>query len=114
MRRFETPLRRILLRWRSFDDAFYRERYPEVAAKMNPFLHYLLHGAAEGRKPCAWFDPDYYLARSAAARERGGDPFVDYLKYGRNELSSPHPLVDGRARRGPVTGGSLFGCDPTR
>ena len=80
---------------------------------MHPFLHYLLHGAAEGRKPTAWFDPDYYLARSAEARGRGGDPFVDYLEHGCKDGVSPHPLVDGRFRaQSDAVEGSLFGCDP--
>ena len=105
--------RGLLLRWKHFDDAFYRKKYPEVvAAGMNPFLHYLLHGASEGRKPCAWFEPDYYLARSKAARERGGDPFLDDLKHGRRERSSPHPLWDGSASPGAVAKGSLFGSEP--
>ncbi len=113
MRSFKTSYRRVLTRWLHFDAGFYRERYPDViAARMNPFLHYLLHGAAEGRKPAPWFDPDYYLARSAEARRRGGDPFVDYLAYGRKEGASLHPLVDGSvAKTMPAAQGSLFGCD---
>ncbi len=111
MRRFPATYRRILLRHRFFDSAFYAQRYPDViAARMRPFLHYLLHGAAEGRKPNAWFDPDYYLARSAEASQRGGDPFLDYLLYGRKEHASPHPLVNGSAAAGGPAQGSLFGC----
>jgi hypothetical protein len=105
--------RGIFLRWRYFDQAFYRARYPEVAAaKMHPFLHYVLHGASEGRKPCAWFDPQYYLSLSKAAGNRGGDPFLDYLKHGRREGSSPHPLFDGKASAGHAMEGSLFRCGP--
>jgi hypothetical protein len=121
VRRFKTSYRRLFQRRGHFDSVFYLERYPDVgAAGMHPFAHYLLHGAAEGRKPNPRFDPDYYLARSPAARQRGGDPFVDYLAYGRGEGSSPHPLVDGTrsasksAGRGPApppAEGSLFGCD---
>ncbi len=109
MRRFKTSYRRILLRRKFFDAAFYRQRYPDVAsAGMNAFAHYLLHGAAEGRKPNPWFDPDYYLARSATARKRDGDPFVDYLAYGKSEGASPHPLGVGG---GDVAReGSLFEC----
>jgi hypothetical protein len=115
VRRFKTSYRRLSLRLKLFDTAFYRRRYPDVAAAgMHPFVHYLLHGAAEGRKPNRWFDPDYYLARSAEARKRGGDPFLDYLDHGRREGASPHPLRDGRVqdgRAGPALEGSLFGCD---
>ena len=46
---------------RLFDADFYLDRYPDVrAAGMNPLLHYILHGAAEERKPNAWFQPEYY------------------------------------------------------
>ena len=93
VRRFKTSYRRILLRKKFFDAEFYRQRYPDVIeARMHPFVHYLLHGAAEGRKPAAWFEPDYYLARYPSARQRGGDPFLDYLVRGRREGLSTHPL----------------------
>jgi hypothetical protein len=112
VRRFKTSYRRLLQRRRHFDSAFYLLRYPDVGvARMHPFTHYLMHGAAEGRKPNPWFDPDYYLDRSPAARGRGGDPFIDYLAHGRREGSSSHMLVEGGARKGAATEGSLFGCD---
>jgi hypothetical protein len=117
VRRFKTSYRRLFERRRGFDAAFYSARYPDVgAAGMHPFAHYLLHGAAEGRKPNPRFDPDYYLDRSPEARQRGGDPFVDYLARGRRQGASPHPLVDGRAveggtHTGAIAEGSLFGCD---
>ncbi len=127
MSRFKTSVRRLFLRRRLFDPAFYLERYPDVAAaRVHPLAHYLLNGAAEGRKPNAWFDPDYYLARSPQARRRvdldGRDPFVDFLEHGAQEKSSTHPLYDGAhpgaPRRGqlstapgPVTEGAQFTCD---
>jgi hypothetical protein len=123
VRRFKTSVRRLFLRRKLFDPAFYLERYPDVAAaRMHPFAHYLLNGAAEGRKPNPWFDPDYYLARSPQARRRvdlnGRDPFVDFLEHGAKEHSSPHPLYAGAPRRGqlsnapsPATEGAQFTCD---
>jgi hypothetical protein len=113
VRRFKTSYRRLLLRRKFFDAAFYRERYPEViAAGMRPSIHYFLHGAAEGRKPNRWFDPDHYLAGSASARLRGGDPFLDYLVRGRREGAHTHPLLlGGFPMTAPVSPGSLFGCD---
>jgi hypothetical protein len=125
VRRFKTSARRLFLRRKLFDAAFYLERYPDLAAaNVHPFAHYLLHGAAEGRKPNPWFDPDYYLARSPQARRRvdlnGRDPFVDFLEHGAKEHSSPHPLCGGleqpAPRRGqfsntPATEGAQFTCD---
>jgi hypothetical protein len=118
VRRFKTSVRRLLQRRKLFDPAFYLERYPDVAAaRMHPFAHYLLNGAAEGRKPNPWFDPDYYLARSPEARSRvdldGRDPFVDFLEHAVKEHSSPHPLCDGvhQSASRPATEGAQFTCD---
>jgi hypothetical protein len=112
VRRFKTSIRRVFLRKRQFDTAFYLERYPDVgASRMHPFAHYLLHGAPEGRKPTAWFEPIYYLARYEEARSRGGDPFADFVKYGAKENLSPHPLIYGARGSGPVTEGAQFECD---
>jgi hypothetical protein len=108
--RFETSFRQLRLRKKFFDAAFYCARYPDVVkARMNPFLHYLLHGAAEGRKPNPWFDPDYYLAQSPQARRRAGDPFTDFLEHGAREHSCPHIL--GAPADSAATEGSQFACD---
>jgi len=105
------PIRRLFERKKLFDAKFYLARYPDVGlARMNPFAHYLLHGAAEHRKPNPWFDPNYYLAQSAPARLRGGDPFLDFLEHGAKENSSTHPLRAARPA-GPVTEGAQFQCD---
>jgi len=110
MQRFPSSLRKLRLRKKFFDAAFYVRRYPDVvSAEMNPFLHYLRYGAAEGRKPNPWFDPDYYLARSADARRRGGEPFTDFLEHGRREGAAPHPL--GMPSDAPATEGGQFACD---
>lgn len=124
VRRFKTSIRRVLLRKKHFDAAFYLARYPDIGAtRMHPFAHYLLHGAPEGRKPNAWFEPIYYLALYEEARSRGGDPFGDFLKYGTKQNLSPHPLIYGpRVIYGPlviygprgtgsVTEGAQFACD---
>jgi len=112
MRRFKTSIRRLFLRKKHFDAAFYLERYLDVgASRMHPFAHYLLHGAPEGRKPNAWFEPIYYLARYEEARARGGDPFGDFLKHGAKANSSPHPLIHGAREAGSVTEGAQFSCD---
>lgn len=51
-----------------FDEAWYLQRYPDVAAAgMDPVEHYCRHGAAEGRNPSGLFDTVYY-ARQMAGR----------------------------------------------
>jgi hypothetical protein len=118
VRRFKTSIWRVFLRKKHFDAGFYLARYPDVGeSRMHPFAHYLLHGAPEGRKPNAWFEPIYYLALSEEARTRGGDPFGDFLKYGATRNLSPHPLIYGArviyGARGTsaVTEGAQFACD---
>ena len=79
-----------------FDPGYYTRRYPDVVeARMNPLLHYALHGAAEGRKPNPWFVPEFYLAACAEARE-ARDPLVHFAE---TEAANPHPLFDCESYR---------------
>jgi len=79
---------------RLFDAEFYLERYPDVrGAGMNPLLHYVLHGAAEERKPNAWFQPEYYATVCAAARGVE-NPLMHFAENAECQCSSPHPLFD--------------------
>ena len=77
-----------------FDPDFYLEKYPDVrAAGLDPLRHYVMHGAAEGRKPHRLFDPEYYLRQRPEARAAGVDPLVDFLEGGAR-FANPHPLFD--------------------
>jgi hypothetical protein len=90
---------------RLFDAEFYLDRYPDVrAARMNPLLHYVLHGAAEERKPNAWFQPEYYATVCADARG-AENPLMHFAE---SACASPHPLFDGEAylRAHPETKGN--------
>jgi GT2 family glycosyltransferase/glycosyltransferase involved in cell wall biosynthesis len=68
-----------------FDSDFYLAQNPDVeAAGINPLVHYVMHGEAEGRCPNPLFDPAYYRR---AMRERGsslqqGTLLVHYLRDG--------------------------------
>ena len=76
-----------------FDAEFYTSKYRDVAAAgVNPFRHYLEHGAFEGRKPNALFDPEYYLLRQAAASSEL--PVVSFLRQTGEHCPNPHPLFD--------------------
>lgn len=84
---------------RLFDAAFYLQKYPDVAAaQMNPWLHYLKHGIAEGRKPNPLFEPDYYLTMCPEARSSGSGPLM-YFVEAPGGGASPHPLFDCEAYR---------------
>jgi hypothetical protein len=80
-----------------FDSDFYRRKYLDVAAtRMNPMLHYLLHGAAEDRKPHALFAPAYYRRRCPEAPAGGRELIAHFLASGA-AAASPHPLFECQA-----------------
>jgi hypothetical protein len=126
--RRKTQLRRAL-----FDRAFYLREYPDVAAAgVDPWRHYLRHGAREGRKPNPWFDPAYYLKTSPDVAASGEDPFLHFLGLRGAECANPHPLFDCasylrahpdaanmnllehrilKSTAASASQGALFGCD---
>ena len=61
---------------------------------MNPLLHFLRYGAAEGRKPHPLFQPDYYLRRCTEAKKSGGNPLAHFLRSRPEDCISPHLLFD--------------------
>lgn len=77
-----------------FDGQFYLQNAPDVASLgINPLLHYITQGAAEGRAQHPLFDPAYYLeqAQSPAAR---ANPLLHYLTQGALRRLSPNRLFD--------------------
>jgi len=75
-----------------FDAAFYLQRYADLReARVDPLAHYMRHGALEGRKPNASFEPEYYLRRRPEARN-APNLLLDYGEQG--ATISPHPLFD--------------------
>ena len=77
-----------------FDAKFYLAQYPDVrAAGVDPWLHYLQHGAAEHRKPHPLFDPAYYLTQCP---EAAGEPdlLLHFLQSAPAHCANPHPLFD--------------------
>jgi len=66
-----------------FDADWYLKEYPDVAAaKMDPALHYLLHGAREGRDPSALFSTRAYLELYPSVAQTRTNPLVHYVKDG--------------------------------
>lgn len=73
-----------------FDLTWYLTRYPDVAASgINPALHYLLHGAAEGRSPGPSFDGNWYLSKNADVAESNINPLLHYILFGEKEGRAP-------------------------
>lgn len=63
-----------------FDEAWYLDRYPDVASQgMDPIHHYLVHGCHEGRDPSPEFSTDaYYRAHPKIASKRR-NALLDFL-----------------------------------
>lgn len=79
-----------------FDAAWYLAQYADVRlSRVHPLVHYVAHGAAEGRDPNCVFDTDWYLQQNPDLRPSVLNPFAHYLKYGAAEGRNPGPLFDG-------------------
>jgi len=78
--------RALLLKSDLFDKKWYLATYRDVEQRnMDPALHYLRHGAAEGRFPCQSFNSRQYLAEHPDVLASGINPLVHYLRHGRHE-----------------------------
>ncbi|MCP5091731.1 MAG: glycosyltransferase [Gammaproteobacteria bacterium] len=83
-----------------FDAAFYLAQNPDVAAAgLDPLLHYLRYGEAEGRRPTPEFDPRWYLEQNPELKDSGHSLFWHYLNRGWDEERSaqnPNALSPAR------------------
>lgn len=76
-----------------FDADWYLETYPDVAARgVDPLLHYLRHGAREGRDPNSLFSSSWYMATYPEVASGAGNPLVDYIRHGVAAGRDPSPL----------------------
>ena len=73
-----------------FDKEYYLKHYPDVrAASMDPSLHYLRHGGAEGRDPSPIFSTNDYLARYPDVALSGINALLHYEISGQHEGRKP-------------------------
>lgn len=72
-----------------FDAAFYRRRYPEIGTDA-AFMHFVVHGDADCRRPSAQFDADFY--RHAYLPLRAVRPLRHYLVDGAAKGYLPRPI----------------------
>lgn len=74
---------------------WYRQNNPDVtAAELDPVVHFLRHGAAEGRRPNPWFDPAWYLASYPDVVAAEMNPLLHYIRHGDQEGRRPSPQFD--------------------
>jgi glycosyltransferase involved in cell wall biosynthesis len=92
----ETPFQ-VLQRSGLFDDRFYIESNPDVAAaEISPLEHFFYVGAFEGRRPNPLFDPAYYLATYPEVGKAEVNPALHYFTVGAFEGRDPSPDFDTR------------------
>lgn len=73
-----------------FNSAHYLETNPDVRAiGIDPALHYILHGAREGRDPGPFFSTKAYLARYPDIAKANVNALVHYETHGRRENRVP-------------------------
>lgn len=64
-----------------FSAAWYIRRYPDVVSKgLPPALHYVRHGAADGKDPSEQFNTRRYLKAHPELAETGENPLVHHLR----------------------------------
>lgn len=77
-----------------FDGDYYLKKNGDVAqAGINPLLHYLMNGDAEGRDPHPLFSVAHYRAEGQLADPRR-TALEDYLANGAQRGRTPYPLFD--------------------
>lgn len=78
-----------------FDEKFYVENNPDIAAAgLDPVLHYVMYGAAEGRNPHPLFDSRYYWSRNPEVAQAGINPLYHFWIQGAASGCNPHPGFD--------------------
>lgn len=78
-----------------FDRNGYLRRYPDVAqAGMDPVVHYVQHGATEGRSPCDLFDTKHYIENNPDVAASGMNPFRHFCEFGWKEWRNPSQSFD--------------------
>jgi polysaccharide pyruvyl transferase WcaK-like protein len=87
-----------------FDADYYIQHNPDVAkAGLDPLIHYIDSGAAEGRNPSSLFDTEWYLQYNPDVAARGINPLLHYVLYGYGEGRKPKPPLSEDALTGELS-----------
>lgn len=91
MQRIKAMLQRRLIAYRIgwsklFDRQWYLEQNPDVKkAGVDPIMHYIHAGAAEGRDPSPLFNTNWYLNNNPDVAASGINPLYHYIQFGWRE-----------------------------
>lgn len=78
-----------------FDPDHYLSLSPDVvAAGVDPFRHFLLHGIVEGRSPSPYFETEWYETLHPKEERDGLSAIGHYLIYGSAVNQSPNSMFD--------------------
>ncbi|CUH42699.1 glycosyltransferase [Ruegeria atlantica] len=106
-----TPEEKELLATGLFDAKWYTAKYADVLnSKVRPALHYLKHGATEGRNPSADFDTAIYLEENPDAGVSGLNPLVHYACIGHRRPRNKDTSI--RCEPPAEPGSVSFAVDP--
>ncbi len=81
-----------LLRSGLFDARWYRAGAPHLARGVDPAIHFLTVGGAEGRDPNPLFDTAWYVEQNPDVAREGANPLLHYLLSGAAEGRDPNPF----------------------
>lgn len=86
-----------MLRWEIDQDYYLAqvERSGLSTQGLDPAIHYVLVGADRGLNPVPWFSTHFYRQSNQDIVERGINPFLHYLVYGRSENRTPDNIAQG-------------------
>ncbi|EAR07910.1 hypothetical protein [Reinekea blandensis] len=77
-----------------FDETWYLKTYPDVQkAGLDAAIHYLRHGAKEGRNPGPNFDTQWYLQQYPDVQKSKLNALVHYILYGIDENRKVSPRL---------------------
>ena len=78
-----------------FDQSWYMQQYPDVAASgIDPLTHFLQFGSAELRDPGPAFSTSKYVTQYADVRTATVSPLVHYLEFGKAEGRRAFPVSE--------------------
>src|SRR5258708_33552631 len=84
---------RVIRRSGLFDQGYYLQHYPDVAAaNLDSVVHYVTDGAAEGRNPPPLFDTSFHLRRNPDVAPAKVNPLFRSVPPGASGGRAPHPL----------------------
>lgn len=96
-----------------FDPIFYVLQFKDATMPVLPLkIHFLLHGAQEGKSCHPLFDVKFYLARNSDVAKTGANPLIHFLNHGAAEDRDPNEYFSIKKYREQVGDAILRNRNP--